>query len=406
MAQVAEIAQQRIAAAREETRRRRPEEDESSLMQASMKAKVVEDGISTFGLELQFLTDELSAMTEEKARVRSALLRGLLARRYGCGSGRLAMGARAMALEAAAVAFDDSSSAVESEVPECADDRAWGEKWWRKLLGPIMEEERQLRVEREKARGSAVPETVQETQEEDLLPQEDGHRSVDIMVQDELEVKRQVEQERAAQAKEAAVLARQLQEYEQEKAREEQEDMARFEELQAQYAQEWDDWVVWSSMNAPGSPRERHVKRQKMVLSVQVQGELQPVRRLDFDMVPGVPVTIGLHLQLMDDEVAETADNGGDKAASSQSPTERVSPLTPEPHSQLEQVKGSGLISDADLTAFMASEEGLSVFRAWSTGGYTSDQIRRLYGEHVLEACLANHLVVETGSASVPASEG
>ena len=49
-------------------------------MQASLKAKVAEGGISTFGLELQFLTDELSAMTEERARVRSALLRGLLSR--------------------------------------------------------------------------------------------------------------------------------------------------------------------------------------------------------------------------------------------------------------------------------------------------------------------------------------
>ena len=44
-------------------------------------------------------------------------------------TGRGREGARAMALEAAVVAFDDSNSAVESEVPECADDRAWGEKW-------------------------------------------------------------------------------------------------------------------------------------------------------------------------------------------------------------------------------------------------------------------------------------
>ena len=159
-------------------------------------------------------------------------------------------------------------------------------------------------------------------------------------------------------------------------------------------------------MNAPGSPRARPVKKQKMVLSVQVQGGLQPVHRLDFEMVPGVPTTIGLLWLLVSDGVDETAEGVGGKAASSQSSTERVSPLTPEQHSEQGQVKGSGLISEDDLTAFMNSEEGLSVFQAWNAGGFTSDQIRRLYGEHVLEACLANRLVLETGSASILTQEG
>ena len=269
-----------------------------------------------------------------------------------------------------------------------------------------MEEERQLRVVRDRVKEATLPETVQETQVEEQLPQEAGRQSVDNMVQDELEVRRHLEQEHAAQARDSAVLARQIEEYEQEKAREEQEDLARYEELQAQYAQEWDDWVVWSSMNAPGPPRERPLKKQKMVLSVQVQGELQPVSRLSFEMVPGVPTTIGLHWLLMGLEVGEMAEAEGGKTAISQSSTERVSPLTPEHRSQQGQVKGSGLISEEDLTAFMASEEGLSVFRAWSTGGFTSDQIRRLYGEHVLEACLANSLVLENGSGRVATQEG
>ena len=118
MAQVAEIAQRRISRAREESRNRRPDGDATSLMQASRTVQAAEAEISTYGLELQFLTDEFSAMDENRARVRSSLIRGLLAKRYGCASGRLAMGARAMALEAAVVAFDDENSAVESEVPE------------------------------------------------------------------------------------------------------------------------------------------------------------------------------------------------------------------------------------------------------------------------------------------------
>ena len=149
MAQVAEIAQRRITRAREEGARR-PEGDETNLMQASRVVPVADAGISSFGLELRFLTDEFSVMDVDRARVRSSLLRGLLARRYGCTTGRLAMGMRAMASEAAVVAFDDSSSELDNDVPENEADRVWCEKWWRRLLTPIMEEEKQLRATKAK----------------------------------------------------------------------------------------------------------------------------------------------------------------------------------------------------------------------------------------------------------------
>ena len=75
MVQVEEMAQQRIARAREEGSGGRAERDESSLMQASMTTKPAEAGISTYGLELQFLTNKFSALDVATARVRSSLLR-------------------------------------------------------------------------------------------------------------------------------------------------------------------------------------------------------------------------------------------------------------------------------------------------------------------------------------------
>ena len=83
-----------------------------------------------------------------------------------------------------------------------------------------MEEERQLRAVREKVKEATLPEIVEETQAEEQLPQEVGRedQGIDAMVRDELEVTRQLEQEHAAQAREDAMIARQIQEYEQEKA--------------------------------------------------------------------------------------------------------------------------------------------------------------------------------------------
>ena len=87
----------------------------------------------------------------------------------------------------------------------------------------------------------------------------------------------------------------------------------------------------------------------------------------------------------------------------SQSSTERVSSATPLPESSqpvvqsAEQVKG--LIEEGELTAFMSGEEGRSVFQAWRAGGFTTEQITRLYGEHVLEAFWANALVMDTGAS-------
>ena len=248
MAQVAEIAQRRIARAREENARP-PERDDTSLMQASRIVRSPATGISTFGLELQFMTDELSALDVDKARVRSSMLRGLLARRYGCASGRQAMGTRAMALEAAAVACDDGDSAVESEVPEAAEDRQWGQRWWKRLLVPMVEEERQLREKRAQSSALADAETVAESLEsvDQDKGKEDDRPDIDARVQEELEMKRQVEEDdaRERRAWEKERQDRELLEYERDRAEQEKEDEARYEALQAQYAQEWDDWVLW-----------------------------------------------------------------------------------------------------------------------------------------------------------------
>ena len=48
----------------------------------------------------------------------------------------------------------------------------------------------------------------------------------------------------------------------------------------------------------------------------------------------------------------------------------------------------------------MTGEKGLSVFRAWASGGFTTEQILRLYGQHVMEAFVANQIVMETDQES------
>ena len=93
------------------------------------------------------------------------------------------------------------------------------------------------------------------------------------------------------------------------------------------------------------------------------------------------------------------------KASSSQShsPTEKLSPVTPEKlsaeGSARTVVPVQGHISEGELAAFMTGPEGQSVFQAWCSGGFTSEQIQRLYGQSVLEAFIANHLVIEAGKS-------
>ena len=398
MAQVAEIAQRRIARAREEANSRRTDNDDSSLMQASRMVATADDGISTYGLELQFLTDEFSAMGVDQARVRSSLLRGLLAKRYGCASGRLAMGMRAMALEAAVVAFDDASSAVESEMPESVSDRVWCE------LPTIMEEEKQLREIREKVQANPVPETVVETPEAENSGETVANQvsSVDQLVEDELEIRRQLEAEQEMLAWEKARLEKDILDYENDRDLQEQEDIARHEELQAMYAQDWDDWALWSSMHPREVEHARAAKRQKMILHLQVHGDATTATKMELDLQPGQPMSLGMTWTVVDVENdVERPGVGGSQAS-----TERMSPVTPEKPEKPERsseglvVSGQGHITEGELTAFMTSEEGLSVYRAWSSGGFSAEQVQRLYGSPVMEAFLANKLVLEGGNSS------
>ena len=374
MAQVAEIAQRRIARARQENRRPGLDRDDTSLMQTSQVVKSVEGGISTYGLELQFLTDEFAGMDAARARIRSSLLRTLLARRYGCASGRLSMGTRAMALEAAVVAYDD-------------EDRRWGERWWKRLIGPIMEEERQLRVRREALTQLGVSDAVVESLDssEGVLEPVRVPDDIDNMVEEELAVRRQIamdeDKDRLAWEKERHEV--ELQEYERDRAIQESEDEARYELLQAQYAQEWDDWVVWRSMHSVSPPRERPVKKQKMVLTLQVQHELAPATKLVFDVSPGMPTTIGLTWTVTDengdvDDKGEMDEKGeGTKASSSQSrsqsPTEKM-PSSPSEHcsvmgSPKAMVPVQGHISEGELAAFMTGFPGLELLPQSKSSG-------------------------------------
>ena len=247
------------------------------------------------------------------------------------------------------------------------------------------------------------PETVEESLERERPDKNasDAVEPVDKMVQDELEIRRQLEEEREMQAWDRAKLQKDIQDYELEREQQESEDAAHYESLQAQYAQDWDDWVLWSSMNPTTPTRERPVKKQKMILHLQVQGDATKAARFDMELQPDKPVMLGMTWTVVEEMVPVEQGGGGTRASGSQASTERISPVTPEGASEsMSAQQGPGHIAESELTAFMLGEEGLSVFRAWASGGFSAEQIQRLYGSHVLEAFLANRLMLEAGDTS------
>ena len=77
MAQIGEMMPERIDQLQQEpggpVEEGEPDEesDDSNLMQASAKVVQADSGPSTFGVQLKFLTDELSALPESRARARA-----------------------------------------------------------------------------------------------------------------------------------------------------------------------------------------------------------------------------------------------------------------------------------------------------------------------------------------------
>ena len=117
-AQVATAANARLQRLREESAARtsaaveapdhEEEEEEAewtSMMQAATAFHTVQGGLSTFAINLQSMTDQFSEMSRPRQVVRSGLLRGKLAARYGTGAGRKSMGSRAESVEALMGAF-------------------------------------------------------------------------------------------------------------------------------------------------------------------------------------------------------------------------------------------------------------------------------------------------------------
>ena len=256
MAQIAEIIQRRINRVEQQE-----DGDHTNLMQASRFVKPADGGLSTYGLELQFLTDELSQLPVYKARVRSALFRGVLAKRYGCAAGRASMGTRAMALEAAIVAFDDGNSRM----------------------------------------------------------------AVDALVEDEREILGLLAEEAEMQAWEKAKWDKELADYEQDRQMQEQIDIASYESLQAHYAQEWDDWVLWKSMNKADETQPQR-KRQRLVLHLQVQRDATQSAVLDLPVVPGDLVTLGMTWTVTEEDTA-AASSGSSQCSTVRVTSERGSEL-------------------------------------------------------------------------------
>ena len=144
-------------------------------------------------------------------------------------------------------------------------------------------------------------------------------------------------------------------------------------------------------------------KRQRLVLNLQLRGNLTMAAKMEVEMTPGMPVHLGMSMTVVEEDQGEAPQRemGG---SPSQGFTERISPLTPELLSGAEVdsrgPRGQSHIVESELTSFMTGDEGQSVFRAWALGGFTSEQILRLYGQHVMEAFVANQMVLEAGQDS------
>ena len=260
-----------------------------------------------------------------------------------------------------------------------------------------MEGERQLRKVKAKLAERTEPETVVESGEDGSQMVVAASRAdVDRGVQDELDIRRQLED---LQAWEKAKLASEIADYERDCEMQEQEDEARYAALQAQYAPEWDDWVLWKSMHSSSPPRTSPRKRQHLILNIQLLGDLTTATQMAVDVAPGMLVYLGMTMTVTEGESqVQQSDEARASGSQSQGSTERISPVTPDKQSEGGViVQGRGHMTESELTSFMTGEEGHSVFQAWASGGFTAEQILRLYGNHVMEAFLANQLVLEAG---------
>ena len=153
-AQVATAANARLRRIREQQAAPEPgaeevpefqEEDEeenewSSMMQAAPALHTVQGGLSTFAIHLQSMTDQFSEMTRPRQIVRSNLLRGRLASRYGTGAGRKSMGGRAENVEALMGAFAETQDDTVF-FQETAADVQWINSWWPIMEAAMREEE-------------------------------------------------------------------------------------------------------------------------------------------------------------------------------------------------------------------------------------------------------------------------
>ena len=111
---------------------------------------------------------------------------------------------------------------------------------------------------------------------------------------------------------------------------------------------------------------------------------------------PNMPITMGLTWSV-EDEPAGRATSASSSTTQLVQPT-RVAPESSEQASRVLQ-RGQGVrIEIGDLGDFLVSSEGTSVYQAWSAQGFSNDQIRDLYGEHVLESFIAHRLMMSQGA--------
>ena len=188
-------------------------------------------------------------------------------------------------------------------------------------------------------------------------------------------------------------------------AEEEAADVERYErhrkDEQAQAAQEWEDWAVFSEMNPQiATARPAGKKRTSLRAMVQQRDGSGKVRRQEsFQLLldEGSTVTMGFQLTSGSMDGSEGG-HGQPQPQGEGQGTETAGHVSSSASSTEAYAEGVQLSLGADISEFLGSIPGIHLYNQWSLEAITSAVILHRYGSGVLEAFEAQKVFLESRS--------